>query len=464
MSSRVSTIKLPPPLAAVWGSGRLFLVVLGALLVGAFGAVGKTLGGGHPLLEVVVGIVTGVLFVAVGCWSRVRWPGHPIGLLLVFTGYGWLAEDLITSDIAVIFTLGVLLMTASSPLLLHLILAYPSGRLESHAARVVAVSGYVAGFGLTAVGALFSRTDPLICRCPVNLFAVGHDPEVAATLTHVRGAVLVILTILAGFILFGRWRTTTPMRRREMAPFVGTALLLGVVSVLYGIVRWILSVHPHWLLGSLNEIDRVALLALPVAFLIGRLREDAAGAAAIKLFPLLERRPSMTDLREALAHALGDRRLQLGRWDAPTQCYVDHKGRRLVLPPHGGPRTATQVRCGDRRVAAFVHDSSLSAAPEVVEAIASAVRIALSDTVADDMTRRRTLTGITNREREVLSLMASGLGNRAIAQRLSVSERTVEAHVKNIFRKLELPVTERDNRRVRAVLTFLGSVGLKDPC
>ncbi|MFC0112053.1 response regulator transcription factor [Kibdelosporangium aridum] len=115
-------------------------------------------------------------------------------------------------------------------------------------------------------------------------------------------------------------------------------------------------------------------------------------------------------------------------------------------------------------MAAFVHDSSLSAAPEVVEAIASAVRIALSDTVADDMTRRRTLTGITNREREVLSLMASGLGNRAIAQRLSVSERTVEAHVKNIFRKLELPVTERDNRRVRAVLTFLGSVGLKDPC
>ncbi len=60
--------------------------------------------------------------------------------------------------------------------------------------------------------------------------------------------------------------------------------------------------------------------------------------------------------------------------------------------------------------------------------------------------------------------MASGLGNRAIAQRLSLSDRTVETHVKSIFRKLELPVAEQDNRRVRAVLAFLCSADSTGPC
>jgi DNA-binding CsgD family transcriptional regulator len=466
MSGRIVTVKLLPSvaLAVARRQGKLFLVALGALLVAAFGVAGKALGGGHPPLEVVVGILIGVLFVAVGCWSRVRWPDERTGLLLVLTGYGWLAEDLVTSDVAVVFTLGALLVTASPPLLLHLVLAYPSGRLESRAERAVVGLGYVFGFGLSAAGGMLARTDPQICRCPENLLVVDDNHELAATLTRVRGGGLVLLTAVAALILFGRWRTATPRRRRVMAPFVGAAVLLGVVGVLYGIVRWVLAIHAEWLLASLNEIGRVALLALPVAFLIGRLREEAAHAAVIGLLPLLERRPSAADLRDALARALGDGRLELGRWDDAAQCYVDHIGRELALPTPGDLRTATDVRYGDRRLAVVVHDSSLCADPELVEAVAAAARIALLGTLPHAMTARQTLPGITGREWEVLALMASGLGNRAIAQRLSVSERTVETHVKSIFRKLGLPpVADRDNRRVRAVLAFLGSTGLRGP-
>lgn len=466
MSGRIANVKLLPSvmLAATGGQGRLLLIAFGTVLVGAFGVAGKALGGGHPPLEVVVGIVVGVLFVAVGCWSRVRWPGERMGLLLVLTGYGWLAEDLITSDVAVVFTVGMLLMTASAPLLLHLVLAYPNGRLESTAARTVVGLGYVLGFGLTAAIGTLAPTDPQLCRCPANLLAVGDEPELAATLTRVRGAGLVMLTSMAALIVSGTWRSATPMRRRAMAPFVAAAVLFGLVGMLYGFLRWLLAINVDWLLDSLNEIGRVALLALPMAFLVGRLREEAACGATIKLLPLLERRPSMTGLRDALAGALGDRRLELGRWDDATQRYVDHTGRELVLPAPGDARTTTEIRCGDRRLAALVHDSSLCANRELVEATAAAVRIALLGTITNAMTARRTLTGITSREREVLALMANGLGNRAIAQRLSVSERTVETHVKSIFHKLDLPVAEQDNRRVRAVLAFLGSVGLKDPC
>jgi DNA-binding NarL/FixJ family response regulator len=55
----------------------------------------------------------------------------------------------------------------------------------------------------------------------------------------------------------------------------------------------------------------------------------------------------------------------------------------------------------------------------------------------------------------VLALMAEGLGNAAIAERLVVSDGAVHKHIRNIFAKLDLPPTDRTDRRVAAVLHFL---------
>jgi ATP/maltotriose-dependent transcriptional regulator MalT len=65
------------------------------------------------------------------------------------------------------------------------------------------------------------------------------------------------------------------------------------------------------------------------------------------------------------------------------------------------------------------------------------------------------LEGLTEREREILALIAQGHSNGAISERLVLSIRTVEAHVRNIFLELRLPETGDDNRRVHAVLTYL---------
>jgi DNA-binding NarL/FixJ family response regulator len=67
------------------------------------------------------------------------------------------------------------------------------------------------------------------------------------------------------------------------------------------------------------------------------------------------------------------------------------------------------------------------------------------------------LEDLTDREREVLGLMAEGRSNKAIADRLFITEHTVEKHVQNIFMKLEIPTTTEDHRRVLAVLTFLNA-------
>jgi DNA-binding NarL/FixJ family response regulator len=67
------------------------------------------------------------------------------------------------------------------------------------------------------------------------------------------------------------------------------------------------------------------------------------------------------------------------------------------------------------------------------------------------------LEELTPREREVLSLMAEGLTDRGIAQRLYLTHNTVETHIRHIIAKLDLPATPADNRRVHAVLAYLRS-------
>jgi DNA-binding NarL/FixJ family response regulator len=71
------------------------------------------------------------------------------------------------------------------------------------------------------------------------------------------------------------------------------------------------------------------------------------------------------------------------------------------------------------------------------------------------------LEPLTGREREVLSLMAEGLTNSAIASRLVLTVRTVEGHVRSVLMKLDLPETEDAHRRVLAVIAYLDAAALR---
>ncbi|WP_442914549.1 response regulator [Kribbella sp. NBC_01484] len=102
----------------------------------------------------------------------------------------------------------------------------------------------------------------------------------------------------------------------------------------------------------------------------------------------------------------------------------------------------------------------VSRVDEFIEAVR---RVAAGGTVLDPevvsqlmVKRSNPLDRLTPREHEVLALMAEGLGNTAIAEKLVISEGAVHKHVGNVFLKLELPPTDSGHRRVLAVLAHLG--------
>lgn len=96
-----------------------------------------------------------------------------------------------------------------------------------------------------------------------------------------------------------------------------------------------------------------------------------------------------------------------------------------------------------------VHAGGTAVDPEVVARL-------VQDRAGTDSVSRR-VRALTERERDVLALMAVGLSNGGIAHRLYLSPKTVEGHVASIFATLDLPPDTDANRRVRAVLTFLRS-------
>mgnify|MGYP000996052931 CR=1 FL=1 len=69
--------------------------------------------------------------------------------------------------------------------------------------------------------------------------------------------------------------------------------------------------------------------------------------------------------------------------------------------------------------------------------------------------RERPIDRLTDREQEVLALMAEGRSNGAIAEALVITPKAVDKHSNSIFTKLDLPVAAEDNRRVLAVLAWL---------
>jgi DNA-binding NarL/FixJ family response regulator len=136
----------------------------------------------------------------------------------------------------------------------------------------------------------------------------------------------------------------------------------------------------------------------------------------------------------------------------------------LVFSQYIETRYAAQLLAGGAAGVGYLLKDRVADTSEFVEAL---TRVAVGGTALDPEVVTQLLaasnrahamgTTLTERESQVLGLMAEGRSNAAIAGRMFVSEGAVEKHVANIFAKLGMPVSDNDNRRVLAVLHYLGT-------
>jgi Bacterial regulatory proteins, luxR family len=398
------------------------------------------------LLSIPIEVAVGVSFLAAGLVAWRRRPENRTGLLMMASGIVWFCRDFARSDAEIPTRIGELSLNVFLALLAHQVIVFPYGVARARLERVLVGAAYALAFGGYVISEVFPST---------------NDPLAAV-------AVPLILVII--FVVVQRWLAATPPERRTLEPILWAGppvLVAAAVSI----------AHDYLDIGASSAVDwlKLVYVGIPLAFLVGVLRTSLQRATVGDLVVELTEVSSPAQVRDALARTLGDPSLELTFWLPAKARYVDLNGQPFRLP-EGDGRAVTELE----GVAALVYDPSLLEDPGLVRAAGAAARLALENARLQTELRahlesRRESEGgqlrvdfvtapteadalaeLTTRELEVLALLAEGRTDRGIAQALYVTPKTVEAHIRSIFRKLDLPADSTiENRRVHAVLTFL---------
>jgi DNA-binding CsgD family transcriptional regulator len=202
------------------------------------------------------------------------------------------------------------------------------------------------------------------------------------------------------------------------------------------------------------------------------MRKATAGGAAGRLALDLDGAPlARGRLEDAVRTALSDEHARLLFRDEHGTAWVDSEGVPVTTAP-GRSITTFDGMSGS----ALEHDAAFDDDPAVVEAVGAVAGLALEAERLRVMLRASGRNGnvrprgegsaavrsmLTPREYEVLGLVAEGLTDAAIAQRLYLTRRTVETHLGHVFMKLDVPAGSSQNRRVHAVRRYLEAAELR---
>jgi signal transduction histidine kinase len=358
-------------------SVRIAVLVWTLALAAAGGVVAVVLGSDHAsgrISILALTVPTGLAFIASGLIARTRRPDNRSGLLLMAAGFASFVAALKTADAAVMFSLGHALQWAYFGFVVHVVLAFPSGRLEAGADRWLVAAGYLLSFAMLPVLMTFGEAHVECDRgpCPPNVLSVGGGDDVAAVLdqVHLWIALSVALAVLVR--LAGRWRRAASPMRRAMAPVFAS---FGVLIVILAAQHVAEASHPE-ALDAMNWLLLGALLAVPLAFLLGLFRTRLGRHVERLVVELASARPGT--VRDALARALADPTLELAYRVGDRDAFVDIEGRPAPLPAVGSGRAATFVAGEGGTVAAIVHDESLAGDP-LLGPVTAAAALALEN-------------------------------------------------------------------------------------
>jgi signal transduction histidine kinase len=322
---------------------------------------------------IVLALTLGWGFAGAGIFAWWRRPENRVGPLMTLVGFLWFLGALRSADTAWAYTLGLLVGALWLGALVHMLVAFPTGRVEPGLERGVVVSGWSAAIALPFLAALVTAR-PNGCRdCPDNLL-LAWDSDTASTVVEGMGLVVSVFLLAGlGVMLIRRWRGFGKVQRRALAPVVWTAAAVGVVGVVSVLP---IAFGADEVSQAVDSVLIVLITALPFAFLVGLMRSSLSRAGAVSA--LFERLGGVS-ARDALAEALGDDSLALAYWLPELGRYVDARGHTVALPAPGAGRAVTEIERDGAPVAAIVHDPALLDDRELVRTAGTAAALALEN-------------------------------------------------------------------------------------
>jgi signal transduction histidine kinase len=305
----------------------------------------------NKALTSVLGTVIGLSFIGTGLFAWWRRPENRFGALMVAVGFAFYVGAMVMANNPWIFTIGIVFNALYIAVIVHMLLAFPTGRVDPGWSTRLVVASYALCLALPLALALFREecTECFDGPSPDNKVLISEQPGLANAIDAAGSVIAALLLVGLGVLLVRRWRAWSPVQRRSAAPVAWTGLIfaagLGVGVVVDA-------------LGAPSDLVSVVLLAsimaLPYAFLAGLLRSRYSRAGAVAA--LATHLQGTQSPRDALAEALGDPSLRLLYRRADRDAWVSPDGTPSELP--SGPGLTLLERDGEA-IGALIHDPAL---------------------------------------------------------------------------------------------------------
>jgi signal transduction histidine kinase len=406
--------------------------VLGAIVVAGLAAAGCTVllaltsdhisePGVHAGLQV-WGMLGFLLAGLVAWWRR---PESRFGLLMVLASAAWFLSALSSANLAFPYTIGLAFDLAPAVVFLHVVLAFPSGRLERSSERVLVVVGYATALGVHLAGMTLGGYGA------DNVLELAPRENASHRLENVELVVLSVLCLTGVVVLAFRRQQAGPPLRRSLAVLVD-AFALALVMIAFLFLSSVFGlVSGETPFETIRRVTFFVLGLAPLVFLVGLLHARLARSAVGDLIVELQADPTPSDLRDALSRAVRDPSLTLVYWLPEFGTYAGLDGRPADLAAEDSGRAMTLIDRDGVSVAALLHDPSLEDEPELLAAATAGAGISLENARLHVELRARLeelrgsrarMVDVANKERQRLERnLHDGAQQRLVALSLELS-------------------------------------------
>ncbi len=346
-------------------SVALVHVAIGLVLLVALEVVLLVDGSVEPTWLILAFPLMACTYGAAGIEAWRRRPSNRVGPILVLGAWAWLLTGLANVDNELLVVVGQFSSTLGVAVVVHLVLAFPSGRLPDVTSRWIVAAAYFTTTVLEVPLWLFDPDSPAL---------ISDDPTLERLAEWTQRSIGSVILVAMSVVAFRRLRAATPAARRVLGPVLGYGIFTAVmVPVSANVIQPLTGMDPI----TLATIQLAVLAVLPFAFAIGLLSGGFARTGElVELGVWLGADADRPELAVALADTLGDPSVDVAFWLPDQHRYVDAAGQPF-------PRTVDQRRgytdidLAGRHVGVIGYDATLIPDAELVRTAGRVLAIAI---------------------------------------------------------------------------------------